>query len=759
MRKSVIRKDKVLKEIKIFAEANGVKRAAAMLLSVVLALGALSGCGNNGGNSGKDGGASAKGRYVEEEITLPVEAGEEIVSLSKSKNGNPVLFSCMDGVQVNRHEYVDGQWESSSLDWLEPVFGSQEVYVLDVQETGDGTQIVMGMDENQLTHIARSDDGQTGEALEIPYLAQQTEYGYPVIAGILVDGAGNYWLQDMYQQKFAVISADTLETVQELDSVLSFSSMQKLMFRNEEGGIAANTEEGVFTIYDKELAEQGTFSTYQQTTVQLCGDGENWYMISEDGITRIAEGNDIREVIMDGSMGAMGSPANTPAGAVLGAEEDFYVLYDQEKSQTSSLAHYVYDAEIAAVPEKTLRVFGLTENDTVHEAITGFQTAHPDVKVEFQTSGKAAGDISTDDIRTLNTELLSGNGADILLLDGLPVDAYVEKGILADMTELADELMSQEDYLEDILKNTAQKDGKIYGLPVKFAVPILYGNEEVKEALKSFDSLKAYLEEQPDASVFGLADSSYIRDFLFQIYQDEILEENGKIDQEKLAELLEIEGKIAVNARSEIFENDVQAEQSEGSERTPFSNFGSGGIINHPEGVSTNTINNVGGMMVPYAVMRQMELTADSVNEMYLPIGTAGINQNSRQKELAEEFVKYLFSEEVQSAQLDDGFPVLASALDKQKDEADSGYAQLFSGMSSWNFEGEEEIVIETGYPSVEEVESLIKMCKSLTKPAEQDRVIWNIYQEAADQYLEGSVDAETAAGNVAQKVDMYLAE
>ena len=53
-----------------------------------------------------------------------------------------------------------------------------------------------------------------------------------------------------------------------------------------------------------------------------------------------------------------------------------------------------------------------------------------------------------DDIRTLNTELLGGNGADVLLLDGLSAESYIEKGILADLTDLADELTAQETYLE-----------------------------------------------------------------------------------------------------------------------------------------------------------------------------------------------------------------------------------------------------------------------------------------------------------------------
>ena len=101
----------------------------------------------------------------------------------------------------------------------------------------------------------------------------------------------------------------------------------------------------------------------------------------------------------------------------------------------------------------------------------------------YTSSGKTAGEVSTDDIRTLNTELLSGNGADVLLLDGLPVDSYIEKGVLEDLTDLAADLTGQDSYLAEILKNTAQSGGKIYGMPLKFKIPILFGDEEVKACL------------------------------------------------------------------------------------------------------------------------------------------------------------------------------------------------------------------------------------------------------------------------------------
>lgn len=742
-----------------------VRRTVAFLLSAVLAAGLLSGCGKGKteeqSKSGE--GTSVKGRYVEEDMELPTRDGEKILNMVKSKDGNPVLFTQTEGTQVFRYEHKDGKWEQTSLDWINQLYEGQNVYLQEIQETKEGAQVVRATDEEMLTHIAKSGDGQTGAEQSIPYLSQRGENGYPAVNNLQIDGAGNYWLSDLYQSKLIVVAADTLEVVQELNSVEGIASDQRMLFAAENGEMAANTEDGVITIYDSEASEKGTFSVDQQEELMMCSDAENWYTISAEGITRITIGNDVDEVILDGGMASMGSSLNHAAGIIKGQEDDFYVLYSQPKAATWSLMHYVYDAEALAVPEHTLRVFGLSGNATVEDALLGFQKAHPDVKVEFVTSGKKEG-ITMDDIRTLNTELLGGNGADVLLLDGLSAESYIEKGILADLTDLKKEVTGQESYLESILENTAQKDGKVYGMPVKFSVPVIYGDEDIKKALTDLDSLKAYLEGHPDASVFGLAGREYIRDFLFQMYQDEIVKEDGKVDQEKLADLLELEVKIAANARSEIFDEDGNADMDMGTaskifQQDMFSNDGSAAIINHPNSAATDKIASITDMMTPYTIMRQMNLSPNILNGFYIPRGIVGINKGTKQKEIAEEFVKYLFSSEVQGKPVGDGLSVLESALGGLKEELASEYASGLITMSSWKFGGEEDIVLDVSYPTEEEVDGLIAMCHTLEKPATQDCVIWNIYQAEADECLGGNTDAETAAKNIAQKVDTYLAE
>ena len=79
-----------------------VKRTAAFLLSAVLAAGLLSGCGKGKTEEQNKENTSVKGRYVENDMELPIQEGEKILNMAKSKDGNPVLFSEAEDTKVLR---------------------------------------------------------------------------------------------------------------------------------------------------------------------------------------------------------------------------------------------------------------------------------------------------------------------------------------------------------------------------------------------------------------------------------------------------------------------------------------------------------------------------------------------------------------------------------------------------------------------------------------------------------------------------------
>lgn len=109
-----------------------VRRLAALLLSAVLAAGLLSGCGKGKTEEQNKENTSVKGRYVEADIELPIQDGEKILNMVKSKDGNPVLFSQAEGGQVFRYEYKEGDWELAQLDWITQLYDGQNFHLQEI---------------------------------------------------------------------------------------------------------------------------------------------------------------------------------------------------------------------------------------------------------------------------------------------------------------------------------------------------------------------------------------------------------------------------------------------------------------------------------------------------------------------------------------------------------------------------------------------------------------------------------------------------
>ena len=45
--------------------------------------------------------------------------------------------------------------------------------------------------------LIRSRDGQKGEKLAISWLTKESEFGYPGVTNLQIDGKGNLWMNDL----------------------------------------------------------------------------------------------------------------------------------------------------------------------------------------------------------------------------------------------------------------------------------------------------------------------------------------------------------------------------------------------------------------------------------------------------------------------------------------------------------------------------------------------------------------------------------
>ena len=106
------------------------------------------------------------------------------------------------------------------------------------------------------------------------------------------------------------------------------------------------------------------------------------------------------------------------------------------------------------------------------------QSAYPEGPPKKKMSIKESEILHEKMINKMNTELLAGKGSDVIVLDSLPQEKYVKKGLLTDLSEMMeqDKSFDKNQYFNNILDNS-KINGKLYGIPAYFWLSGLLGND------------------------------------------------------------------------------------------------------------------------------------------------------------------------------------------------------------------------------------------------------------------------------------------
>ncbi len=719
------------------------KKIVSVLFTAIIIVTTITGCNNIKSRTvekeEKEEKDIAMGRYIEEAIDMPeeVKAGKEIAyQMIKNPDGGLEIY-CIALEPANGEATIqytlreDNSWERKIPEWLnQDGMGS-----VMVTYAPDGTRYAIESEYgegNIIAHILRSTDGIKSEELVIDDFKDPFDYGNSP-NGIDILAA----------DKILITYPDHSSIYQEGKELTSFvkgdyeyaCSNDKLMVVNEKRDginiIDMNTGKTISEISTSSSMDSSAFTSDQEG---------NWYMVSNSGIHRLVENGSAWEIIADGALASMSMPSFSPDAIITGKEEDFYVMYQSENGKRD-IKYYVYNKDISTTPSKTLDVVSLEENSTVRQAIVEFQNMNPDVKVDYRIEmSEEDGTTVMDHIKTINAEFLAGKGADIILLDGMPVDSYIEKGILADLSDIINPLIDNGEVLSNIMESY-EKEGKIYTAPIRFVVPFAFGK---KEAVKSVDSMQSLAEYVVNAElpVFGAQLHTYteLTSLFFQLYSNGFIGESGAFDEEGLVQFLD-QLKMICDQTEVIAEKDSYIEDSYNDLNMMESQL----IFDKQAELSLSEISSSSDIFAPMSAIDQTEGDFAIVKDEFIPSGLIGINNASDEKELANKFVQGLYAESVQKTDLGDGLPVNSSALENWGMEEDDLY------ISSDNFEAVQ--------PSKEKIKSIIDKCKLLKTPIYVDDVLLDMILVETESFLNGETDLHVTANQIIEKTKAYLAE
>jgi len=766
---------------------RGKKRIAGLLLAMAVAL-LPTGCASHGnsqageGSSGlqqesankvqtvkEDGTGKASGRFLESEV-----------SLSKKIR--------------NIRAFV--QLEDKSLEAV-GADGEKNYYILTSKDQGKNweTTLVKGLEKEYLPQVAIAPDGRAaflgyakekkGKAWIADKKGKTKAFSFRLSGG----NTDNQVCQTLYDRQGNLVILDSSGSLLKLNpsdgtcreafkakgiKINYFSVAGNLLLAiHKDGVLLFDTEdekkldaEGVLDDLIKKNAKFASVDTDSGAPIVFSGtDGDGQIMYAnENGIFQYMRGGSVAEQLVEGSLTSLGNGGIIFLSmAVLDADHIFLAVNDEEGNK---ILQYSYDETVAAVPEKEITVYALDESDVLRKAVTLFQKKYPDVYVhlEFGLSGED-GVTLEDALSVLNTDILAGKGPDVLILDAMPLQSYIEKGILADISDVVN-AVEQEDGIFSNIKEGSMQDGKIYAMPARFLLSVAEGD---KETVKSGGSLEALakrarqLKDQDKKATItpSKGTMTLLRDFYYADSATWVNEEN-LLDGEAVKAYLKA-AKDLYDVDSHSKEKDyINASKGDGTfEGTKSGTNNSSGLISNESRMAFGSLADMFDFQSMVSTWAQTKAGYCLLNhekvKSYIPYLLAGVTEGGN-VDIAKKFVKELLGKKCENDAFN-GFPVNRAAYQKLCEKKMDDPA-VKEGMSiSFGAENGKKYGFDFVNLTQEQVDSLTGWIESLEKPALTDRVIQEIVLGQGDKYLLGEQGLDETVEAVLKKVNLYLAE
>ena len=453
------------------------------------------------------------------------------------------------------------------------------------------------------------------------------------------------------------------------------------------------------------------------------GAGRMIYIVGEKGLYRHAIGGSAVEQVIDGAFSPLGNPSDHIVAMTANDQNEFLAMFDN-----GNMMQFVYDAALPSVPPDRLIVYSLNEDELVKQTIAACQAQAPNLYIQYQIGMDEDGVTREDALKKLNTQLLSGSGPDIIIMDGMNMDTYAEKGVLADLSDIVNEI-DQQDGLYGNLIDSLAVDGRVYAVPAKFYIPVLYGEESYVGGVEDYVSMADMVErarnEYPDTDLLSVCSATGILKRSVPVCAPVWKDGDGQLNREKIREFLEQSKQIyaAQDMADWEYEEALSMPRMEGLENT---------------------------------VMKPLNGQAGNV---YHPASIIGMNAAAENPHMAKQFVSMMLGADVQKV-VPSGLPVNKKALPEQFAYEESELGENGEkGMAGFTMANGENFFYSIYPVNQEGIARLEQWIAQIDTPYLSDTVLEGAVCTEGAAYLEGRQELDAAVAAIAERVEIYLAE
>lgn len=754
-----------------------LKKVTALTLCLSMTL--MSACstaaspsGDLSGDVGND--VKAMGRYIESDVELP--EGLSLARVMKIYE-DKVRVNLYDDNNVNYfYDYDGSSWSKiNDIDYFglassavegnsypsEYTFDSQDNFymiVTQILEDGMGNPVLVKVDKS-------------GKAEIVDMKWQKRGDKNIFVHEIAVDSQGNILAVQSSQGIYRYSPDGTYMDCYSSDMIGSMTLM------GDDIAIVDNVT-GAMVVYNMDSQTVSTSIPLESAGfggIPVAGEDKAAYYVSSTGIYKCLPGGSVLEKIADGDINSLSIPSLSIAGAVY-LSGQVYVNFSDMNTYKNKLTMFAYSADTPSRPDEEITVYSLHDNDTIRQAAGEFQRANPNVKVNVQSpmgnknnsgmmvtnygvgykedDSSDSSATSEDVIRALNTELLNKKGPDVLILDGLPMSSYMEKGVLMDISDILNPLISSGELLENIVSAYAEGDN-VFAVPVRFNVPAIFTDK----SLNGFGSLKDMAEfarAHKDLPVLKKYTQQNLMELFYYSSAPAFTEADGKINRDEFIKY--------ISYLKDIYDTSWPDDMGRG-ETVSLRSKSSMSEMDWSTGKSyaaTSVLRGIRASSMRIATLQKqgngmMVQLPGLKGNAFEPLCIAAINANTSKAELAKAFVNTLLSESVQSSDLGDGFAVNEKIYEAAAAIGEPDQTMMWYTSSSDS--DNNEVEMSGNDPSGEDLKPIIDMCHNVNTPVIMDKTLLEIMVKNTEGFFNGSMTAEDAADAVIEGARLYLGE
>lgn len=376
---------------------------------------------------------------------------------------------------------------------------------------------------------------------------------------------------------------------------------------------------------------------------------------------------------------------------------------------------------------------------------------------DYTESGDASAGITK-----LNNEILAGNVPDILVLSGdMPVDAYISKGVLADLGPMIDDDpdMKREDFLGNIF-DAYSSSGKLCMLVPSFSIETAVGKTSVvgeDSASFTMDKVQQLLKQYPDASLLGneYDRASFMKYALIFSGRRIVDEQAGQchFDTGEFAQILEmarnfpekidydkLDGEYYQSLQTAYRENRILLMMTQFSDPA---NYGTWRYGNFGEPISL------------------IGFPSEGSGSLIVSDSQYAIAAKSKHKDGAWQFLRYYLTPEYQDNC--HGLPILKSSLENKLALAKERPFYLDNNGEKVYYDNQyyisDDLQVKIPPLSDEEVSALWDFISGLSETANLDTELMSIVEEEAPSYWSGDKSVDEVCSVIQSRVQIFISE